>query len=942
MSLGRITEVSLGGDLYSVSTELQERPALSIVTVVVCHGEVVSRTVTDASDLDPLVDRGDQLMERIENQHAAVCERLRRRELPLTDRVAAADPPTVEEQLQRGLASFAGSDFAEAARLFREITERDPEFTEARELFQIAVSAESMDIPPAASSADRIREGADAFAEGRLRKAIEHWRGGLLAEPSNEVFRVLLLIASTGASPAAVERRKKYVAELLTVAQDLMRQERASEAYLLFLVAQASDGLQSRLESDRTEIVPPPRFAPRPSSPAETVVGAPLPKALRRKAAPSPASFAEARSGAEDTFYEEIPSLHHSQTFDDDDHEQRTAWEVDAEAEEEPSEEALEAWAPAVESGMDVDEPTVIEAPLPEAPVPTKLPLSPTGSRAAPDDIWTETTIVDETPAPSTPGLSSPMEETVAEAGPGVFGPEEAPSPPSAGSPGARAPVAAPTASPTTPPIAPKPPSPRPRLADVPRPGRGRRVRSPGIVWGGVAAAAVVGAGIGWALWGRAGVSGSEEELAVAGRFLASGQYAEAISAYSAILAEGEQVEAFIGRGRARLASGAAEAGLADLVRAAEAAPQDPAIMEELASALFDRGRFQDAVGRYRETLAKGGDGAEVRHRLAHSLARLGRSGEALTEVEIALARNAEMVEARFLYGQLLSREGRHAEAEQQLIEVRKRVSPSGDLFAVLAVALLEQNKTEESETVAREFLRFDASDARAHALLGETFLRKKQYEPAREELIRALTLNPNEPRAQIALGRAWLALGDLAKARQILVGARGVSEGDRMLVLGDVALAGQLPQEAVGLLERALEAGAHPLSARLSLGAARYANKDLAGAVAELERAAALSPSDPAIPLSLAIVQADLNEPARAAAHFLQALRSAGLSEPAATGNGPVVLPQPYVPLPARFDVTRVMRNACRQALAGNAEDANALALKPLAESSSFVFTRG
>ena len=159
---------------------------------------------------------------------------------------------------------------------------------------------------------------------------------------------------------------------------------------------------------------------------------------------------------------------------------------------------------------------------------------------------------------------------------------------------------------------------------------------------------------------------------------------------------------------------------------------------------------------------------------------------------------------------------------------------------------------------------------ARPHALLGEIYLRRKQFDPARTELIRALRIDPEEPKAQIALGRAWLAIGqtrgdrgDLAKARRILVNAKGVPEGERLLVLGQTSRAEGNTGDAVQLLDQALSKGADPLQVRLSLAGAKYAAKyDLPGVAEELQRAAAYAPSDPALALSLGLVYSALMIP--------------------------------------------------------------------------------
>jgi tetratricopeptide (TPR) repeat protein len=422
---------------------------------------------------------------------------------------------------------------------------------------------------------------------------------------------------------------------------------------------------------------------------------------------------------------------------------------------------------------------------------------------------------------------------------------------------------------------------------------------------------------------------------------LNAGQYTEATEAYSRILANWDNVpSAHLGRGRARLALGDLEGGLADLTRAVELEPGAPTSAEELADVLFVRGRFQEATEYYRRAIEAGSENPDALYRFAASLVQLDRGDEALDPLRAAIERDPSHAEAQLLMGTILNAGGRHAEAERSLRAARSNIQASGDYFAELGLALVEQEKLVGAEEVAREFLRLDPGDERAHTLLGEVFLHQRDYDAARVELIRALQINERDPRARIALGRTWLGIGKtesdrnaLAKARQILETAQGVPEGERILVLGQVALAERSLREAITLLEQCIGIGAEELPARLSLAEARFAARDYPGAARELERAGTLSSTDPAIPLSLAVTYSELEDSTRASGEYWRTTRL--LPPP----NGEtLVLPHPYFSLPRRFDINRSIRTAYTAALRESPEDANALALKTLAEATSFA----
>jgi len=240
-----------------------------------------------------------------------------------------------------------------------------------------------------------------------------------------------------------------------------------------------------------------------------------------------------------------------------------------------------------------------------------------------------------------------------------------------------------------------------------------------------------------------------------------AGQYTEATLAYSRILSDWEDVaSAHLGRGRARLALGDDEGGLADLTRAVELEPDAPTSAEELADVLYVRGRYREAAEYYLQAVDSGSQDSGARYRLASSLVQLNRPDDALEHLEAALETDPSYGEARLLLGTLLNAEGRYAHAERELRAARAHIDADGDFFTELGYALLKQDKLEEAEQVARQFVRFDTGDARSHTLLGDVFLQQKQYEPARIELIQALQTNAKQPRAQVALGQTWLAIG--------------------------------------------------------------------------------------------------------------------------------------------------------------------------------------
>jgi len=476
--------------------------------------------------------------------------------------------------------------------------------------------------------------------------------------------------------------------------------------------------------------------------------------------------------------------------------------------------------------------------------------------------------------------------------------------------------------------------------------GRVTQRSTPWALIGGVGAAILLVAGaLFWFLTGENIVP--PRRLEEAARFVGAGQYEKAIAAYDALLEEyGDHPEMYQERGRARVASSDVEEGLADLKRAHSLSSETSAIAEEIGDVYYSRGNISQAIEYYEEAFDGYEGSADSRYRFAVALVERGEGDAAVEHLGAAIKGDPRHGEALFLYGQLLNERGRFDAAERALRDSEGHTDAGADYPAQLIVALIGQEKLDEAEEVARKFIRSYPTNAQAHALLGEVYLNRKQYEPARAQLIRALRTDPNLPRAQIALGRAWLAIGrnrgdarDLAKARQVLTEAKNVDEGQRLMALGQVALAeGDLPA-AERLLRQSLEEGAEALPVYLSLAESKARGEDLVGAAEELQRASGLAPDDAAIILSLAIAYAQFEDMDRAAAHFLKTIQAIGLVTPAGEDEGPILLPTPYIPVPEDFDVNQTIRDAYDGVLELREDDPAAMELQTLAESTTFMF---
>jgi tetratricopeptide (TPR) repeat protein len=913
MELHKKSELSVGRSSFVISTQLAGDASPAIETKVIGgDGSVVFQTSQDISALRPIFQNSQRVFARLEAQHQSVVDELQQGRIGSGTPDAEAETAstmTMEEREADALAHatdlLGKRSYEKATAAFRAVLETYPNCSEARELLEVSYKASA----PARLPVDVelcLRRGTEAFAAGRQREAIEYWKQCLVDEPDNRRLQLLVLLATTW-SPA---RRQSYAEEVLASASGSLGGGRAEEVQALLLITQTVEGATAVLT---------------PAAAADA----------RAETAPP----VTARSALDETMVQDLPDL------------ESLVFEF---SEPPPEPQAIAAPQVAV---SDAIPPAPVQTMVDEEPVaplveeqPMAFDEQPMAFDEQPTAFEEQPPAFEEQPMPfeGQPPMALEEEPFAAEELPAAEEPFAA----DAAVPAEPPPAAEPPPPPADRPAAPRPPRPEPRTPPrsaahrkpAPRPRRGAP-------WPWIAAAVVlVALGSGLAFFMLSGDrTVPPARLEQAASLVSAGQNQQAIAAYDELLTDfGDDARIFLGRGRAKLAAGDAAGGLSDLERAYSLDPQSTAIAEEIADIRYSQGNYPSAIDYYEKAFQGGAGSAEGRYRLAVSQVRQGRGDDAVEHLKAAITKDPGHGEAQFLYGQLLNERGRHQEAEAALRAAEPNVEAGSDYLSQLGIALLEQAKLNEAEEIAVEFIRTYPEDARARSLLGEVYLHRKQYEPARAQLILALRTNPTEPRAQLALGRTWLAIGktrgdaqDLAKAQQVLASAQGVDEGKRLLALGQVSLAEGDLVEAQSLLQQSLDRGAPGLDAHLSLAEAKSRAKDLTGAAEELQQASGLAPADPAIPLSLGITYFQLKDTTRAADEFLKALQGVGLITPPGEASGPVVLPEPYVPLPDRFNVNRAIRESFQQILKQSVDDPTATQLKALSENATFVLGR-
>jgi len=172
-----------------------------------------------------------------------------------------------------------------------------------------------------------------------------------------------------------------------------------------------------------------------------------------------------------------------------------------------------------------------------------------------------------------------------------------------------------------------------------------------------------------------------------------------------------------------------------------------------------------------------------------------------------------------------------------------------GDVHLRVGRRMGVHSRPEQAIAHLEQALRRDPSSGEANLAMGQALVQARRPREAIPRLREALRAGVRESLAGYELARALSAAGDRAGALQTLQGIRpaSASDGDSWNALGQLALQLESPSLAAAFFNGAVAAAPRSAQAHRDLGVALLQMGRLAEAVAQLERAAALEPADPA-----------------------------------------------------------------------------------------------
>ncbi len=181
-----------------------------------------------------------------------------------------------------------------------------------------------------------------------------------------------------------------------------------------------------------------------------------------------------------------------------------------------------------------------------------------------------------------------------------------------------------------------------------------------------------------------------------------------------------------------------------------------------LGDALYDQGRYEEALEATRVALERRPEYAKAHFNLGAILNTLGRSEEAETHLRRAIALNPQARDAHLNLGDVLYKQGRYVEA-LDATRVALEIKQDPDFFEAhfnLGAILNVLGRFEEAETHLRRAIALNPQDVDAHFSLGAALYKQGRYAEALDATRVAIEQDPEYAKAHFNLGAILHALG--------------------------------------------------------------------------------------------------------------------------------------------------------------------------------------
>jgi tetratricopeptide (TPR) repeat protein len=231
--------------------------------------------------------------------------------------------------------------------------------------------------------------------------------------------------------------------------------------------------------------------------------------------------------------------------------------------------------------------------------------------------------------------------------------------------------------------------------------------------------------------------------------------------------------------------------------------------------------------------------------------------------------------DALYLLGYVLHRENKAAESLETYTRAAQHRAPTGDDLKIVGLNYVLLNDYPDAIKWLEKAVEAEPKNKEAWYFLGRAYYTRSRIAEAHKAFLRVLEIDPQDAKAENNLGLALESEAEpdaaMAAYRQAIAWQeRGVRQNEQpYLNLGSLLMDQSKVEEAIPVLQKAVDiAPADPLC-RLRLGTAFLRLRKLTDARRELEKAVQFAPDDPAAHYQLGKLYKEMKIMDRAKAEF-------------------------------------------------------------------------
>jgi tetratricopeptide (TPR) repeat protein len=276
--------------------------------------------------------------------------------------------------------------------------------------------------------------------------------------------------------------------------------------------------------------------------------------------------------------------------------------------------------------------------------------------------------------------------------------------------------------------------------------------------------------------------------------------------------------------------------------------PRDAAAFAGLGLVLSKEGNYSEAISAYRKALRLQPNLAGIQLNLGLAEFKQGHFEKAVPPFTAALAGDPQNMQARTLLGMSYYGAKHFADAAKHLELAVKSDPANAELHQLLAQSCLWAKNYSCALEEFRQVQQRDPDSAAAHMLSGEALDGLGRAPEAIAEFQAAAKAAPREPNVHFGLGYLYWKQHKYDQAKAAFEDELSVdpAHAQALAYLGDIAMKENDPEKALPLLNKAIQLKNDLRIAYLDAGAILTGQKHYQEALAALQRAEKLDPTEP------------------------------------------------------------------------------------------------